>query len=87
MGYTIEYPVEPKKKKSRGFRTFLFLTVFFVAILGIIREDGREFLQKLLFPGDAAVAVSAFENMASELKAGSSLSDAFFRFCQQVFRG
>ena len=87
MGYTIEYPAEPKKKKSRGIRIFLFLTVFFVAILGIIQEDSREFLQKLLFPGDAAVAVSAFENMAADLKSGSSLSDAFFRFCQQVFRG
>lgn len=87
MGYTIEYPAETKKKKSRGIRIFLFLTVFFVAILGIIQEDSREFLQKLLFPGDAAVAVSAFENMAADLKSGSSLSDAFFRFCQQVFRG
>ena len=87
MGYTIEYPAETKKKKSRFFRTLLFLTVFFVAILGIIREDSREFLQKLLFPGDAAVAASAFEVMASGLIAGSSLSDAIFRFCQQIFRG
>lgn len=87
MGYRIEYPADPKTKRSQGFRTFLFLALFSVVILGIIRKDSREFLQKLLFPGDAAVAVSAFENMASELKAGSSLSDAFFRFCQQVFRG
>ena len=87
MGYTIEYPAEPKKKKSRGFHVFLFLTVFFVAVFGIIREDVRKFLQKLLFPGDAAVAVGAFENMAADLKAGSPISEAFFRFCQQVFRG
>ena len=87
MGYTIEYPAETKKKKSRGIRIFLFLTVFFVAILGTIQEDSREFLQKLLFPGDTAVAASAFEIMAADLKAGASLSDAFFRFCQQVFRG
>ena len=87
MGYTIEYPAEPKKKKSRGIRMFLFLIVFFVAILGIILEESQEFLQMLLFPGDTAVAASAFENMAADLKSGSSLSDAFFRCCQQVFRG
>ena len=59
MGYVIEYPGNSWKNRKRG---RLWVPVCAVlcalALVGLIRKDSRYYIQRLLFPGDAAVALA-----------------------------
>ena len=85
MGYVIEYPENSwnNRKKDR-----LLVPVFAVlcalALVGLIRKDSRYYIQRLLFPGDAAVALAELEHLAVNLQNGTPLGQALEAFCAGV---
>lgn len=85
MGYVIEYPENSWKNRKRG---RLWVPVFAVlcalALVGLIRKDSRYYIQRLLFPGDAAVALAELEHLALNLQSGTPLGQALEVFCADV---
>lgn len=85
MGYVIEYPENSWKNRKRG---RLWVPVCAVlcalALAGLIREDSRYYIQRLLFPGDAAVALAELEHLAVNLQSGTPLGQALEVFCADV---
>lgn len=85
MGYVIEYPENSWKNRKRG---RLWVPVCAVmcalALVGLIREDSRYYIQRLLFPGDAAVALAELERLAMNLQSGTPLGQALEVFCADV---
>lgn len=85
MGYVIEYPENSWKNRKRG---SLWVPVCAVlcalALVGLIRKDSRYYIQRLLFPGDAAVALAELERLAVNLQSGTPLGQALEVFCADV---
>lgn len=85
MGYVIEYPENSWKNRKKG---RLWVPVFAVlcalALVGLIRKDSRYSIQRLLFPGDAAVALAELERLAVNLQRGTPLGQALEAFCADV---
>ena len=92
MGYVIDYQAGPAVRKSNrrrhsAVRMAVVLLILLAVIPGFLLYDGEYTLQRILFPGNTAVTVSALENMAENLKEGVSFSDAFHCFCLRVLTG
>lgn len=92
MGYHVEYG---NLKKIRGMEkrfsrmpalTALFLLLFCLMV-NHFWPEGAAVMRKLVFPGDPAVTVSAFENMTQHLQEGEPLSEALRCFCTSVLEG
>lgn len=85
MGYVIEYPENSWKNRKKG---RLWVPVCAVlcalALVGLIRKDSRYYIQRLLFPGDAAVALAELEHLALNLQSGTPLGQALEVFCADV---
>ena len=85
MGYVIEYPENSWKNRKRG---RLWVPVCAVlcalALVGLFRKDSRYYIQRLLFPGDAAVALAELERLAVNLQSGTPLGQALEAFCADV---
>ena len=85
MGYVIEYPENSWKNRKRGRLLVPVLAVLCaLALVGLIRKDSRYFIQRLLFPGDAAVALAELEHLALNLQSGTPLGQALEVFCADV---
>lgn len=85
MGYVIEYPENSwKKRKRRRHWVPVFAVLCALALVGLIRKDSRYYIQRLLFPGDAAVALAELERLAVNLQSGTPLSQALEVFCADV---
>lgn len=85
MGYVIEYPENSWKNRKRGSLWVLVCTVLCVlALVGLIRKDSRYYIQRLLFPGNAAVALAELERLAVNLQSGTPLGQALEAFCADV---
>lgn len=90
MGYRIDYQSVSKiGKTERRHHPFLLASFcLLVAVLfSTVFRDQREFLLKIIFPGDAAVAMASLENMLAQLRAGVPFDSALQAFCQQVIAG
>lgn len=92
MGYQITY--QPIKKlryldQQRSCRTALtgLFFLLFLLFTHLFWPDGRELLQSILIPGDAAVTVAAMESFSHDLRTGLSLSECFTGFCRTVLEG
>lgn len=85
MGYVIEYPGNSRKNPKKG---RLWVPVCAVlcalALVGLIRKDFRYDLLRILFPGDAAVALAELERLAVNLQSGTPLGQAVEAFCADV---
>ena len=85
MGYVIEYPGNSWKNQKKG---RLWVPVCAVlcalALVGLIREDSRYYIQRILFPGNAAVALAELERLAVNLQSGTPLGQALEAFCADV---
>ncbi len=89
MSYKIQYDITKSNnikwidtgKRKRKIVIFSFLLLVF---FGIIALRNLEFLQELLFPGDAAVTRSAMDTLISNIKDGQSFSNAITVFCQEI---
>lgn len=85
MGYVIEYPENSWKNRKRCRLWVLVCTVLCaLALVGLIRKDSRYYIQRLLFPGDAAVALAELERLAVNLQSGTPLGQALEAFCADV---
>ena len=68
MGYVIEYPENSWKNRKRGRHWVPVCAVLCaLALAGLIRKDSRYYIQRLLFPGDAAVALAELERLVVNL--------------------
>lgn len=92
MGYRVEYgPTTQKKRADRGtggrraWLTAAFLALFLV-LVNICWPQGREVLNRLLWPGDAGATRQAAESFVEELRSGEPLGDAVEGFCREVLR-
>lgn len=85
MGYVIEYPGNSWKNRKRG-RLWVLVCVVLcaLALVGLIRKDSRYYIQRLLFPGNAAVALAELEHLALNLQSGMPLGQALEAFCADV---
>lgn len=91
MGYRVDYqPIRKvrgaEKRKARVTALTALCLVLFVLLVNSMWPRGAEVLRGMFFPGDAAVTVSALEDLAVELKAGEELTSAFETFCRKVIR-
>ena len=85
MGYVIEYPEYSWKNRKRGrLLVPVFAVLCALALVGLIRKDSRYYIQQLLFPGDAAVALAELERLAVNLQSGTPLGQALEVFCADV---
>lgn len=85
MGYVIEYPENSLKNRKRGRHWVpVFAVLCALALVGLIRKDFRYDLQRILFPGDAAVALAELERLAVNLQSGTPLGQALEVFCADV---
>ena len=85
MGYVIEYPENSWKNRKRGRHWVPVCAVLCaLALVGLIREDSRYYIQRLLFPGDAAAALAELEHLAENLQSGTPLGQALEAFCADV---
>lgn len=85
MGYVIEYPENSWKNRKRGrLLVPVFAVLCALALVGLIRKDSRYYIQRLLFPGDAAVALAELEHLAMNLQSGTPLGQALEAFCADV---
>ena len=85
MGYVIEYPENSWKNRKRGHLLVPVCAVLCaLALVGLIRKDSRYYIQRLLFPGDAAVALAKLERLAVNLQSGTPLGQALEAFCADV---
>ena len=66
---------------SAGFFLLFCLMVYY------FWPDGKQFLQELLWPGDAAVNRQAAEVMVQQLRWGEPLADALETFCLTILHG
>ena len=81
MGYVIEYPGNSWKNRKRGRHWVpVFAVLCALALVGLIRY----YIQRLLFPGDAAVALAELERLAVNLQSGTPLGQALEAFCAGV---
>lgn len=92
MGYRIEYDSGKRQYEVRrvcpwrlplmaagAFAVFLLLT-------SLLWPEGIEAMKELLIPGDNTVTLRALEEMAEDLKAGASISDAVTVFCKEILQ-
>ena len=85
MGYVIEYPENSWKNRKKGrFWVLVCAVLCALALVGLIRKDSRYYIQRLLFPGDAAVALAELEHLALNLQSGTPLGQALEVFCADV---
>lgn len=85
MGYVIEYPENSWKNRKIGrLLVPVFAVLCVLALVGLIRKDRRYYFQRLLFPGDAAVALAELEHLALNLQSGTPLGQALEVFCADV---
>ena len=85
MGYVIEYPGNSWKNRKRDRHWVpVFAVLCALALVGLIRKDSRYYIQRLLFPGDAAVALAELERLAVNLQSGTPLGQALEAFCTDV---
>ena len=85
MGYVIEYPENSWKNRKRDRLLVPICAVLCaLALVGLIRKDSRYYIQRLLFPGDAAVALAELERLAVNLQSGTPLGQALEVFCADV---
>lgn len=85
MGYVIEYPENSWKNRKRDRHWVPICAVLCaLALVGLIRKDSRYYIQRLLFPGDAAVALAELEHLALNLQSGTPLGQALEVFCADV---
>lgn len=82
MGYVIEYPGKPGKNRKRGrFWVPVCAVLCILALVGLIWKDSRCYIQRLLFPGDAAAALAELERLAGNLRNGEPFGEALEAFC------
>ncbi len=85
MGYVIEYPENSWKNRKKGrFWVLVCAVLCALALVGLIRKDSRYYIQRLLFPGNAAVALAELEHLALNLQSGTPLGQALEVFCAGV---
>lgn len=85
MGYVIEYPENSWKNRKRDRHWVPVCAVLCaLALVGLIRKDFRYDLQRILFSGDAAVALAELERLAVNLQSGTPLGQALEAFCADV---
>lgn len=85
MGYVIEYPGNSWKNRKRDHHWVPVCAVLCaLALVGLIRKDSRYYIQRILFPGDAAVALAELERLAVNLQSGTPLGQALEVFCADV---
>lgn len=93
MGYRIEYDKGTKSyevRKDNPWRLAVLTVICFGLFLMLSSwfwPEGISFIRNIVIPGDDAVTVQALENLTLELRAGASMKDAVFTFCQEVIRG
>ncbi len=82
MGYRIEYP-ESTSRRRRHSRLWLPVcaAVCALVLMGLCWKDSRYYIQRLLFPGDAAAALAELERLAGNLRRGQPLGEALEAFC------
>lgn len=85
MGYVIEYPGNPRKSGKNG-RLWVPVCAALcaLALVGLIWKDSRYYIQRLLFPGDAAATLAELERLAGNLQSGTPLGQALEAFCAGV---
>lgn len=93
MGYRIEYDgrigkYEVRKEQATHF-PFLITGALaaFLVFTYLFWSEGQDRLRSFLIPGEDAVTVQAFYNMTSDLRSGSSVSEAVYTFCRCVIHG
>ena len=90
MGYRIDYQSVAKTgKPAKRHHPILLVSFCLLAavLFNTVFRDQRAFLLRIIFPGDAAVAMASLENMLAQLKAGVPFAGALQAFCQQVIAG
>ena len=91
MGYRVVYTAvkTPSRRGSRAARVAVLTGAFLLLFLFLVNgfwPRGKQALQELLLPGNAAVTAAALEELAAELGEGEELSAALEEFCRRVIR-
>ncbi len=91
MGYRIDYEMNGvrmtrrKNKKKKPWGILLPFALFMSVLIGAhMHPRARQEIREFLIPGKADVTTAAAECFVTELKQGSSISDAIAVFCREV---
>ena len=93
LGYRIVYTDGSaiwKKDNIRWGRVLLLATACFAAFYVLTNQfwtEGSQILQKMIYPMDLQETKAALHDLAASLRAGESLSDAVYVFCEEILVG
>lgn len=91
MGYKIRYDAVggptggDHKRKWTGTIALICVLACLLGAL-VVKNYGLPWVQEVLLPGDPAVTAAALENLASDLRSGTSLWDAITAFCREIMQ-
>lgn len=85
MSYRIDYS-SGRTHRSRGkpVRTTAMFFLLFLLLCHLFWPDGEKTIKQMLFPWDADVTAGAFSEFVTEMRWGTSFSQAAETFCRTV---
>ncbi len=88
MSYRIEYAKDKKHRVSRFPKgAGILIAICTIAIFAVLEFSGlKDRLLQRIIPGDAEVTSAAFESLVSDLKEGTTASEAIAAFCQEIVK-
>lgn len=91
--YRIEYDGRAGKYEVRRYSPYRLPALLFTAACLFLLltfafwDAGADYIKEALIPGENAVTIAAFENLADRLRQGERLTEAVAAFCSDVIHG
>ena len=92
MSYRVEYGEKIKWEKAEedwGMRRVIITGIFcmfFVLLVHLFWEEGKEVMIRLLVPGDAVTTWNSVQQLAEHLRQGIPLEFAAKEFCHEILQ-
>lgn len=91
MGYRVDYrpikKIRGAEKRRSGYPAMAaLLFLLFLFLVNGFWPRGAEVTKRLLIPGDPEITTAALGNLATDLRAGTSLSGAVENFCITILQ-
>ena len=89
MGYCIQYDkttgaMEIQRTRRFQRKSILIFFILLAIVAAFLLPKTRQVLKKVLLPGDETVTAQALEDLVTDLRQGSGVSQAVEAFCREI---